>query len=369
MLQWFSFDCTTCSHSAVHEVACVAELASKDLKCQSKEAGNGLIGSQSSSTVSALDTCQSTDTPSDKASESHCSDIDVFSPASPEFQAEPLEEDLAIFEDDARRFAEAQQVLDSFRERVDKEFLNNRADELARKFCTDSTLIRYLCAASCCQDKALEMLSATVTWRASYLSKVSICQQCLDDPRAHCFLHLGKDSMQRNVIYSCAGRASNKSVANGVRHMALELDRIFEGNKEPGSIVFVVDFAGFGLSDCNPHIGMLAIPLFANHYPERFSQVVLMSMPSVFRFFLKSAMKHVDPIMQKKVLVLNGANEQKRYADAYWASNPTMANWFEAVKDCKCQPGCYPDATIHPIEDRHTQAFLQRCCKEHSKQT
>lgn len=301
MLQWFSFDCTSCSHSTAYEVACEAELALKDLKCRSLEAGSDLIAAQSSSTLSALDSCQSTDTPSDKASEN--------------------------------------------------------------QFCTDFTLIRYLCAASCCQDKALEMLSATVTWRASYLSRGSICQQCLDDPKAHCFLHLGKDSMQRHVIYSCAGRAANKSVANGVRHMALELDRIFEGNTEPGSIVFVVDFAGFGLSDCNPQIGMLAIPLFANHYPERFSQVVLMSMPSVFRFFLKSAMKHVDPIMQKKVLVLNGVNEQQRYADAYWRSNPKMANWFRATRDCKCQPGSYPDASIHPVEDTHTQDFLQRCCK------
>jgi hypothetical protein len=352
----------------------------KDLFLEVKLGDKELLISpcQAASTSSTLEAELSLEKPSDEAAEIN-SALNVCSPElTPdltEFPSEPLEEDLPIFEEDAKRFAAAQDSLESFRALVDNDFLcklpafpdnvssTDCPSELARRFCTDSTLLRYLCAASCCKDKALQMLKATVAWRASYLSTTSTCQLCLDDPKSHCFIHLGKDSMQRHVIYGCAGRAANKTVAHGMRHMAVELDRIFQGNKEPGSVVFVVDFAGFGLADCNPHIGMLAIPLFANHYPERFSQVVLMSMPNIFRFFLNSAMKYVDPIMQRKVLILNNVDDQKRYANAYWRSNPPMANWFEAVKDCRCQPGCYPDANL-ALEDEHTQKFLQRCAAE-----
>jgi hypothetical protein len=48
------------------------------------------------------------------------------------------------------------------------------------------------------------------------------------------------------VIYANAARATNKDVADNALHMALELERIFDGNRAPGRIVWLIDFNGCG---------------------------------------------------------------------------------------------------------------------------
>ena len=106
------------------------------------------------------------------------------------------------------------------------------------------------------------------------------------------------------MIYSCTGRAANKTPEDGIEHMASELERqvshqrhlvfrvglcsrLFKNSTLPGSIAWfladfqqlgkwavwtaatceslvvvkstkawIVDFAGFGFADCNPKIGV-----------------------------------------------------------------------------------------------------------------
>lgn len=85
------------------------------------------------------------------------------------------------------------------------------------------------------------------------------------------------------VIYSCTGRAANKTPEDGIEHMATELERSgsWHGPKaaplcqalpkfvgawadclgakaiclqSKRSKAWVLDFAGFGLADCNPKV-------------------------------------------------------------------------------------------------------------------
>merc|ERR1719419_864361 len=158
------------------------------------------------------------------------------------------------------------------------------------------------------------MLWETLKWRRKYFPTEpgkafstrphGVCAKCLANPTSHCFLNLGKDAAGRNVVYSCAGRAANKVVQDGMCHMACELERIFDGNSSPGQIAWIVDFAGFGLSDCNPRMGATAVPMFMGHYPERFGQIVLFSMPSIFFAIYSATIKVVDPVIQRKVVIL-----------------------------------------------------------------
>ena len=146
---------------------------------------------------------------------------------------------------------------------------------------SDDTLMRYLRARDGDETAALALLQSTLEWRADFLGAgpAPRCTNCEADPTAHCFLHLGIDAAGDHVVYSCAGRARNKDVHANCRHMACELERIFDGNRLPGRMVWLIDFRGFGVSDCNPRMGANALPMFANHYPERMAKIVCIDPP------------------------------------------------------------------------------------------
>ena len=92
-------------------------------------------------------------------------------------------------------------------------------------------------------------------------SSAPCCPACRADPCAHCFYRIGMDRLGRHVIYSCAGRARNKVVMDNCLHMAFELERIFDHGAADGKVVWVIDFKGFGIRDCNPNMGANALPM------------------------------------------------------------------------------------------------------------
>ena len=72
------------------------------------------------------------------------------------------------------------------------------------------------------------------------------------DPRSHCFMRVGDDSRGLPVVYSAAGRASNKTVRDNCMHMAFELERLFDGGAAAGRYVWIIDFRGFGMRGSQP---------------------------------------------------------------------------------------------------------------------
>ncbi|CAE7680122.1 oleD [Symbiodinium sp. CCMP2592] len=149
---------------------------------------------------------------------------------------------------------------------------------------------------------------------------------------------------RKRVIYSCTGRAANKTPEDGIEHMATELERLFKNSTIPGSVAWIVDFAGFGFADCNPKIGALAFPMFASHYPERFGQIVCLSLPYAFYPIYAAGSKIFDKETMAKVKILKGDKDWKRYGDAYWSHDPGMRRWLDAAVKCKGVPGGFPDA-------------------------
>ena len=158
------------------------------------------------------------------------------------------EEERAQAAFDARRQALARPQLTPFRARVLAHIAELGGDDgdgggdtrqkqqqrasaaAARRFCSDATLLRYLRARDGDPAAAFTMLEATLAWRAEHVNRHATagaaasngampssssyappcCRACARDPTAHCFFRLGVDVAGRHVIYSCAGRASNK---------------------------------------------------------------------------------------------------------------------------------------------------------------
>eukprot|EP00615_Pteridomonas_danica_P012556 CAMPEP_0114336896 /NCGR_PEP_ID=MMETSP0101-20121206/6013_1 /TAXON_ID=38822 ORGANISM="Pteridomonas danica, Strain PT" /NCGR_SAMPLE_ID=MMETSP0101 /ASSEMBLY_ACC=CAM_ASM_000211 /LENGTH=336 /DNA_ID=CAMNT_0001468973 /DNA_START=30 /DNA_END=1040 /DNA_ORIENTATION=+ len=145
-----------------------------------------------------------------------------------------------------------------------------------------------------------------------------VCLHCREDPSAHCFYRVGLDRIGRHVIYSCAARARNRVVVDNMEHMAYEFERIFDHNSAPGKVVWVIDFKGFGLRDCNPAMGSTALPMFAAHYPERLGQIVLVDPPRIFAGLWAGVQPILDPVTKSKVVFLRGEANFKTYADIQW---------------------------------------------------
>lgn len=271
----------------------------------------------------------------------------------------PVPEDQVVLDGLRSRMAKSRLVLDQLVQQVETQIIKGSIpatdeEHRERQFLTKSTLMRYLCMQDGNTDKAVKAIKDTLTWRKKMFkrelfvdgSPVPMCRACLKDPTAHCFLTLGKDVLGRYVIYSCAGRARNKTPEDGIEHMAAEIERIFQNSSLPGSIVWIVDFAGFGFSDCNPKTGVLAFPMFASHYPERFGQIVCLGLPYAFYPLYAAAGKIFDTATMQKVVTLKGDKEWNRYADAYWSNDPAMKAWLNAAVKCKGSPGCFPDMAL-----------------------
>lgn len=82
------------------------------------------------------------------------------------------------------------------------------------------------------------------------------CEPCSRDPRSHCFYEIGLDAKGRHVIYSNAARAGNKVVMDNMMHMAYELERVFDGNRKGGKLVWWIDLRGMGMKELDPRMGL-----------------------------------------------------------------------------------------------------------------
>eukprot|EP00435_Cladocopium_sp_Y103_P032808 s562_g8.t1 len=255
-----------------------------------------------------------------------------------------------------------------------------KAEEREMSFCTTSTMMRYLCATDGDANKALRAMKDSMEWRRRNLQEhlflegatLPTCRSCLKDPLSHCFLCIGKDVLGRHVIYSCTGRAANKTPEDGIEHMATELERLFQNSSMPGQIAWVLDFAGFGLADCNPKVAALALPMFASHYPERFGQIVCLSFPYAFYPLYAAGSRIFDKDTMAKVKILKSDKEWKRYGDAYWSHDPGMRSWLDEAVKCKGVPGSFP-APNFTEQLRRTPAtenairILERCATHHTE--
>jgi hypothetical protein len=284
-----------------------------------------------------------------------------------------LDEDRALFEQDVRRYEAAQAGLEQLWQSAAGLLAQVAADERkdAERFLSDDTLVRYLITCDGDEGKALNMIKATMNWRATAFKGLdtfstahdrTVCPCCLRHPLEHCFFQIGTDCLGRSVIYACAGRATNKNCDDGMMHIALEIDRIFQGNSVPGQAVLVIDFNGFGLADCHPRAGLLAVPLFSNHYAERFAQFVMLGVPALAEGMLYVFMKAVDSVTRRRVVMLRGAAPRQRYMDAYWSSDPAMFQWMQDVMQRKGTPGNYPDIALsRALQEPCTVDLLERC--------
>lgn len=211
-----------------------------------------------------------------------------------------------------------------------------------RLFLTDYTFLRYLEARDGDVKRAGEMLEQSLTWRAAHVDgRALTCPACNASPNAHCFLPLGEDTRGWQLIYSCAARAANKHADASFTHMSATLEKLFDGSRKPGKIVWLIDMNGFGWRDMDVSMATTVVPMFSNQYPERMGQIVIIDPPSGLKLIWESLTSLLDPITQRKIKMLRADK------DAYFAEyckTAAQRNFLQAVLKLKAVPGSLPPA-------------------------
>lgn len=216
-----------------------------------------------------------------------------------------------------------------------------------RAFLTDDTFLRYLEARDGDVKRASEMLEHSLTWRAAHVDgRVLTCPACSASSNAHCFLPLGEDSRGWQLIYSCAARAANKHADASVTHMSATLEKLFDGSRKPGKIVWLIDMHGFGWRDMDLSMATTVVPMFSNQYPERMGQIVIIDPPSGLKLIWESVTSLLDPITQRKIKMLRADK------DAYFAEyckTPVQRAFLQSVLKLKAVPGSLPAAETEAV--------------------
>ena len=239
----------------------------------------------------------------------------------------------------AAREAKAQSGLGALRSRVEALALT----PAQQAFLSDHTLLRYLCVTEGDAAKALVKIQDTLAWRTQHIdNRPCACRACEADPDSHCFFALGPDARGWELMYACPARSRRKDPDGGLAHMYMVFESAFARNSAPGKIAWLIDLKNLGLRDIDPRTATTAVPVFANHYPERLGQVCLLDAPAVFKFIYSRITPLVDPLTARKVRMLRG-EEQAQYLARYLT--PAQAGFMREALQMKATPGSLPACT------------------------
>lgn len=157
-------------------------------------------------------------------------------------------------------------------------------NSLTEDWCDEECCERFLIARDWDIAQSTKLLSGTLAWRLEKKPEITDCPLCTEDPLSHNVRMIGIDEENRPVLYTCFGQASGRSnVDANVIHLCklLEDTSVVMKNIKSKKWVWIIDFEGFGVSDCSIPMMNRTIQLL-DHYPARLGHLILLDSPWLF---------------------------------------------------------------------------------------
>lgn len=150
---------------------------------------------------------------------------------------------------------------------------------------------------------AAKRLHHTLVWRTTAKPEAVVCKACARDPGSHWMHIVGYCNLGRPIIYSCLAMASNRDYHDNSDHMIQTFEMAVKC-MPPGQEqwVWVCDFHGFGMQDCNPKLAKAFLGITAEHYPERLGLFVIVDTPMLFSGLWRAIQPFVDPKTKAKIV-------------------------------------------------------------------
>lgn len=179
----------------------------------------------------------------------------------------------------------------------------------SRELCDPHMASRYLRATGGDRKHAVKRILDTLAWRQQEQPDNIVCSACRANHKSHYMQVVGHDIAGRPLIYSCLALATNRDVEDNRKHMISTFEQAIrlmpkpaEGQKRPvESWVWVMDFHGFSIKDCDPRLAKIFLNVSAAHYPERLGTFFIVSAPTVFNTLWRAISHFIDPVTKQKI--------------------------------------------------------------------
>lgn len=67
------------------------------------------------------------------------------------------------------------------------------------------------------------------------------------------------------------------------------------------SWIWICDFQGFGIVDCDPRMAKIFLTMSSEHYPERLGLFLILGAPMMFNILWKAISPFIDPKTHHKI--------------------------------------------------------------------
>uniref|UniRef100_A0ACD5YZ00 Uncharacterized protein n=1 Tax=Avena sativa TaxID=4498 RepID=A0ACD5YZ00_AVESA len=179
-------------------------------------------------------------------------------------------------------------------------------------YCSDGSIARYLIARNWDVKKATKMLMKTLKWRSEYkpdeIRWDDISDEAVTGKNYRCDYF---DKSGRSILVMRPSCQNTKNAKGQVRNLVYCMEHAIL-NLPPGQdqMVWLIDFAGFGMSHLSLHVTKLTADVLQGHYPERLGLAILYNAPRFFESFWKIASPILEPKTRNKVKFVYSDNPE-----------------------------------------------------------
>ncbi|KAJ9067139.1 hypothetical protein DSO57_1002625 [Entomophthora muscae] len=168
---------------------------------------------------------------------------------------------------------------------------------------TRPTLLRYLNANKWDVKSAFKALSSTQDWRKEFKVKDLVASDFFTEGETGKIYCNGFSNENNPILYLTPSRQNSNDTAANLRFIVYSVELAI-CMLPPGvdKLLVVIDLRGYSprQSSFSSEARQL-ITIFADHYPERLSRVILLKASWIFSTFFKLASPFIDPVTRNKI--------------------------------------------------------------------
>jgi hypothetical protein len=222
--------------------------------------------------------------------------------------------------------------LEALKDSLEPTFAESSSEnaEALAYFREENTLLRYLRSRNFDVRAAAEACKHSFKWRCERRPDKIFCSFCTEDKHSHNMRCVGFDAEGSPVIYTCFEGATRRwNVTANMEHTTRLLEDcqklINQRRRATGQVreryavtpkeeqwCLMVDFQGFGISDCDPRTGVHCAHLLA-HYPERLKSAVIVDAPFGWNFLWGAIRPILDTRTSSKVHFVRSTDNQEAW--------------------------------------------------------
>ncbi|XP_006647906.1 phosphatidylinositol transfer protein 3-like [Oryza brachyantha] len=170
-------------------------------------------------------------------------------------------------------------------------------------YCSDASIARYLVARNWDVKKATKMLKKTLKWRSEYRPDEIRWDEIANEAATGKIYRTDYfDKSGRSILVMRPGVQNTKKAKGQIRYLVYCMENaILNLPPDQSQMVWLIDFAGFSLSNISLHVTKLTADVLQGHYPERLGVAILYNAPKIFESFWKMASPILEPKTFNKV--------------------------------------------------------------------